>query len=402
MKKKLTLYPDTFLWVKGNKGLLYNAKTFASAEFNVCLPVKLLCDRLTDLDNLYTIDIDDALTDQNENDFIGMIQAKGFGVVSGAGNPVISLPPVLNLQHDINRIVQDPYREIGENALKYFSALTIFAGGECPAKDYYRQIIYPVCSDERLSASAIAAYLKKVASPYLQNINLVISDAKDPELLRMGALLSPYKEQVTFYFLYAVFSNHKEIVHMLTGSGYKVRLICEYAGNPSETEDIEQAFEDDGALGVHSGYDFLVRSLPEYRFWNSCIGKNGIENYNIIPVADNNPEFFSENVFLNKADLKENTLSRRQVFAHQTLNTNYFGTLHVMPDGQIFSDPDAPPLGTTEDSIYDVIVRELKQNHSWRHIRDSEKCQSCIYQWICPSPTAYEKVMKTECICMDR
>lgn len=401
MKKKLTLYPDTFLWVKGNKGLLYNAKTFASAEFNICPSVKLLCDRLTDLDNLYTIFIDDARTDQNEKDFIGMIEANGFGVVSGTGSPVMSLPPVLNLQHDINRLVRDPYRDIGENALKYLSTLTLYVGGECRAKNYYRQIIYPVCSDKILSASTIAAYLQKIDSPYLQNINLVISDAKDPELLRMDALLAPYREQVTFYFLYAGLGDHKEIVPMLTGSGYKVRLICEYTGNPSGREDIEQAFEDDCAPGIRSGYDFLVRSLPEYRFWNSCIRKNGIENYNIIPVADNNPEFFRKNVFLNKEDLRENALSRREIFAHQTLNTNYFGTLYVMPDGQVFSDPDATPLGTTEDSIYDIIIRELKQNHSWRHIRNAEKCQSCIYQWICPSPTAYEKVMKTGCICMD-
>lgn len=401
MRKKLTLYPDTFLWVKGNQGLLYNAKTFASAEFNVCPSVKLLCDRLTDLDNLYTIDIDDVLTDQNATDFIGMIEANGFGVVSGTGRPVVSLPPVLNLQHDINRIVRDPYRDIGENVLKYLSTLTLYVGGECRAKDYYRQILYPVCSDETLSASVIAAYLQKIDSPYLRNINLVISDARDPELLRMNALLLPYREQITFYFLYAGSGDHKEIVPMLTGSGYKVRLICEYTGNPSGKEEIEQAFEDDCTPGIRYGYDFLVRSLPEYRFWNSCIGKNGIENYNIIPVADNNPEFFREHVFLNKEDLKENALSRREIFAHQTLNTNHFGTLYVMPGGEVFSDLHAVPLGTTEDSIYDIIIRELKQNHSWRHIRNAEKCQSCLYQWICPSPTAYEKVMKTGCICMD-
>lgn len=62
-------------------------------------------------------------------------------------------------------------------------------------------------------------------------------------------------------------------------------------------------------------------------------------------------------------------------------------------------DPDetAEALGTVEDSIYDLIIRELEVNHAWRKVRDSKSCRNCIYHWLCPSP--YERAAGRETIC---
>jgi hypothetical protein len=55
MNNNLTLFPDTFLWLKGERGLLYNAKTHSSDEFHASQSVKALCEQLLDYDNLYSI-----------------------------------------------------------------------------------------------------------------------------------------------------------------------------------------------------------------------------------------------------------------------------------------------------------------------------------------------------------
>jgi len=147
------------------------------------------------------------------------------------------------------------------------------------------------------------------------------------------------------------------------------------------------------------GYDFIVKNEREYEFWNSLVEECGVEDYNIIPVFDNNLEFFERNVFMNESDLAGSRISRREVFAHQTLNIGAFGRLIVMPDGRVYSDVTEPSLGTIDDSIYDLIVRELENNYAWRKIRNSTKCKQCIYQWLCPSPTSYEKVIGKDTIC---
>lgn len=41
-----------------------------------------------------------------------------------------------------------------------------------------------------------------------------------------------------------------------------------------------------------------------------------------------------------------------------------------MPDGRIYSEITAPALGTVEDSIYDLLIRELQNNYAWRKVRN--------------------------------
>ena len=73
-----------------------------------------------------------------------------------------------------------------------------------------------------------------------------------------------------------------------------------------------------------------------------------------------------------------------------------------MSDGRIYSDATAPSLGTIDDSIYDLIVRELQENYAWRKIRDSESRKNCVYQWLCPSPSSYERIAGKETVCTFR
>ena len=70
-----------------------------------------------------------------------------------------------------------------------------------------------------------------------------------------------------------------------------------------------------------------------------------------------------------------------------------------MPNKKIYSDINQPELGSICDSIYDLIIKELSCNYSWRWIRNNDSCQKCLYRYLCPSPTSYESVMNIKCIC---
>ena len=38
----------------------------------------------------------------------------------------------------------------------------------------------------------------------------------------------------------------------------------------------------------------------------------------------------------------------------------------------------------------DGVQKELTEGCSWLHIRNKALCDTCIYQWLCPSPSDYE------------
>lgn len=42
------------------------------------------------------------------------------------------------------------------------------------------------------------------------------------------------------------------------------------------------------------------------------------------------------------------------------MNSNYWGRLSVFPDGSVYSNINNPPVGTIKDTIYDLIIKEMK------------------------------------------
>ena len=83
-------------------------------------------------------------------------------------------------------------------------------------------------------------------------------------------------------------------------------------------------------------------------------------------------------------------MSKREIFAHQALNTNYFGKLTISSDGNVYSNINGKPLGTINDDVKQLILHEMENGSYWLKIRDMEPCCNCVYQWLCPSPSDYE------------
>ena len=52
-----------------------------------------------------------------------------------------------------------------------------------------------------------------------------------------------------------------------------------------------------------------------------------------------------------------------------------------------------------ENEILDVINNELSKNTAWRRVRSSEPCKDCVYQYLCPPPSNYEKVINRPNLC---
>ncbi len=391
MKQRLTINPDTFLWLEDNYGLLYDSSSFASYTFRLTPQISQLCDRLQDPDNLYSVDINLDDTTDEFKDFIAHVTGKGMGKINddNGNKHLISFPPLLNVQHSWERIKMrggDAYGEI----LPYLTSLTFLLGGTCPVTDYYKQTTYPICSGAILSAERILRFLSEADSQYITDIGIVFSslrDYQDIDTLLDGLL--KYGDAVTLY-VRAEELKETETVALLSNTGISMAMLH----TASFTTGINPM--------PPARHYFLITSEKEYTEVDKWSSENSIEPPEIIPIFNgNNTDFFHRNVFLSESEILDSRLIRRSVFAHMVINVGYFGKLTFLPDGKAFADPATDiPVGSINDSVHNLIIAELDHNTAWRRTRDTlDRCKKCIYRYLCPSPSSYEKVMKLDCIC---
>lgn len=388
MKQKLTLYPDTFLWIKNETGLIYNAKHFTLFEFKVTPTIATLCGKLSEPSNLYTIELDLSVLSSDEQKFINDIISSKCGKLSSSDTLIISLPPLLNIQKDVNKLVRDKYRGMGEDLLKYFTSLTIQTGGEYKNNEYYRQTNYPAYTKDIVSLNTLSKILEKYSTPYLACTNIIIPNLKQYSCI--DSLLDVLKCHKNSCIVTPAETSGTETVLRIINENIRVQLIYD---NP---ESIHSKLLPD-ISGV--SYKFIIRNIDEYNLYYTAVRKLNTDKYEMIPIFDHNMDFFQENVFLSKKDLENSKLSRREVFVHQAINTNFFGNLTIMPDGNVYSNVNCPCIGSITDSVYDVILGELEQNYAWRLLRITEPCMGCIWQWICSSPSNYEFIIGKQNLC---
>jgi pseudo-rSAM protein len=89
-----------------------------------------------------------------------------------------------------------------------------------------------------------------------------------------------------------------------------------------------------------------------------------------------------------------------KVFCNQKLNSNYFGKLYILPDGSVKANMNTAILGSIyQNSLLEVVEKELIKNTAWRVVRILKPCNQCLYQYLCPPPSNYETVVEKPNLC---
>jgi pseudo-rSAM protein len=148
-------------------------------------------------------------------------------------------------------------------------------------------------------------------------------------------------------------------------------------------------------------YIFNVSSEEDYQQAVQMIERFHIENHQLTPVyTGNNINFFKENIFLSQEDILSSSLSIKDLFTHQSVNTFDFGKITVLPIGDVYANINHPPLGNiATHSIHEMLYKEMNEGKSWFRIRNQAPCVDCIYQWLCPSPSNYEMAIGRPNLC---
>lgn len=393
----------TYVEFKENKVLLYDTNhgnRIESSQEKIILLIK----SLRDPSNLGVIPINNEIqSDLSIQDFMNEVITKQMGdLLNTERYPTkpIRLIPILSLQKDIDRHIEyeDKVAFIGREVSKYLTEINIYLTSRCDKScihcgNYCKQI--HCCTANNPGDELPIEYLKKLFeqirySP-VNTINLYGGDILSYNYLNeLLCMASSYPKAIHFYMLYKNYKENGAIDSLL------LDIIINFPLDDHEFQKVWKQLENK-KFRLH----FIVENELQYIETERLIDEYDIKEYSIRPYySGENIDFFQEHIYLNKEDIFDKTLQMREIFRNQKLNSNSFGTLYVLPDGTVRANMNTSVLGNiAEDNILDIIYKELIENTAWRTIRDAHPCDKCIYQFICPAPSDYERAIGQYNLC---
>lgn len=397
MVKYLILSPDTFLWFNDKQGIFYNCKTQSSLLFD-CNPLILkYCLLINNYSNMYSVEIDE--NDENDSHFCiwtGRIINYHVGKIvtlSKDDKKPFSFPPILNLRNEAEERQMDNANYRPTNIVNNFHEITFLLGGERLKEeetDYYKQIPYPINSDICLNLDSIYSFLDTTNIRKLHQVNIISNSFENyPDFKSLLETLPRYNIPIT-YFVKG--GNANIIDFFLQHSQIENVSIELYFTDVEHLQIIENLL---APKGINYKWIFLLKKTEDLDTFQNIIELYGITKYRMVPVIiDNksNSEFFRDYVFISQEELSELSLTKRNIFCNQVLNSNFFGKLYVTPNKKVYANLNGDALGTLEEDALYLIRKEIINEKSfWKYTREkSDPCNKCIYRALCPPPSNYE------------
>lgn len=399
----LRLFPDTFLWSKNGQSLIYNVKNKISFCIENTDRVKELTDQLLDLLNLYCVELsEEDLGNSNLKKFIGNVKSISSGeiikAIEGEPKPIV-LVPILNLQSDVERLRKDSPLSVGEHVLNYLHSVTLYLDNSVPCDNpYFYKFTDRPRPDYLLEFKKINKFLNNIEVSAIGQINIVSERVTDyPEFDLLINELDRLHLKKNFHVNDSSFEHNLQLLNFLISDQYYLTI---FVNNNFKRKKIEAIVSLIGNNKKQVEWQFFITSEKEYKLVAEVIEELNLGNTNIKPLyTGQNLQFFENHIYLTEEDLQYPGLNRREVFAHQALNTNDFGKFIVMPDGKVYANLYHEPLGTIDDDARELVYKEIDHGISWRRIRDMKPCCECVYQWLCPSPSNYELAIGKPNLC---
>lgn len=286
----------------------------------------------------------------------------------------IQLYPILNFSRDVKKLKNIKSRSIGEQALNHLHVMNI-------------NLDSPDTKDI-LSFENLKSLLWQVQFANIQHLNIFMHNRTTlPEMDNIKQLFNDYPIKSNWHILI------QNIDNSICLSLPQNSLLTVIIDNPVPENLFKTVVETiPPQMRDKSKFIFKIYNTEQYFEAEQLIIKYKLQKHSIQPGYNKkNLNFIRSEVFMTKDEIFEDKLSLKEIFANQTINTNDFGKLTILPNGDIYANTKFPKLGNiATNSIYEVIYKELDEGTSWLRIRDQKPCSDCIYQWICPAPSDLE------------
>jgi len=395
----LIMKPTTFLWIKKEKGCIYNTLNGGMFRFINHEPINTIVGKLLDRKSLYQIVI-------SENEFNNEIIKKWInGIISIDAGKIVndenyqrtaSFLPEFKIRDNIEsyKSRHEMFRDSNNIMNNIHNLIFYINGSKYGNSNYFKQINYPMLTSDALSINHIDYFVRNSRkSDFLNKITLVGDLWNYSGKERILKIADEYGYSVKYCCLDKDVINSFEHLDYLLNNNVFLQIIV---SDHDLTEGILLKIKKENSIL----FAFVISCEDDLYKAEGIIDKYGLTNFELIPICtENNLRFIENNLYLSKEDIGEIKLSKREIFAHQVLNTHDFGVLTIAPDGAIYSNTCNSPIGHVEEAPHDIVFREITEGKSWFRIRDQKPCCDCIYQWLCPSPSNYELVIGKPNLC---
>lgn len=399
---------DTFIWKNKNKALIYNSERGNGFLIPLSTVSSSLAERIIDPKQMYCTDVTQAeMNDSLTKELVNIVVLTNSGgvcqKVEGMPKPIVMFPK-LNIQRSVERQskIAENYRD-DKIMLDLFEISICFNGISDKSKTgWHKQFLYPPVTEKTLKSDTILKHLKSLSgSTGLSSINLLGSDFSTVEsFTEITDLLYRINATKTVWCrLENLTGKMAEVIKTLQEGYFELMIMVDPVNDKENSEDMINALHGEFP---NAGWKFIITGELEYEKVVN-ISKNiaNLEELSIVPLFNGeNHKFFREHVFIIPENLLNSGLTKREVFAHQVVNTFNFGKISLMPDGMFYANQNHPPVGNGNENLKEVLHRELFTGRSWRMIRDREPCTDCLYRWLCPSPSNYELVIGQPDLCI--
>jgi pseudo-rSAM protein len=401
------LKSHVYVEFKDGKILLYDTRTGNNVETALEKAISLIS-QMYEPENLgVTLLSEDIQKNIDVQNFVHEILEKQMGdIIAKEKVPTkpVRLIPILNLQKDIDKLKGKQGIEtfIGKDILNYLLEANIYLNDRCDktCRQCNRYCTQVRCctansTENELSVADLQNIFKQIRYSSVGRINILGGNIlKYGNINKLQESLRPFNDTFKDVLHYYLHYENYEQNDIITSS--KLELIVNFPVKKTLFEQLFLMLEKENTT-IH----FIIENEEQYAEAEELTEILQIEKYTIFPfytVA--NLDFLKENLFTGKDDIFSEVLSIRKIFRNQKLNSNFFGTIYILPDGTVKANMNTEIIGNIkEDTVLGLLYKELLENTAWRKIRDIQPCDKCLYQFLCPSPSNHEIVIGKYNLC---
>ena len=397
MKRAICLSPTTFISTSSKEVLFYDSEFGIYVKYYpLDKAVEKFANLLLDSDNMYSICETDIPKDMSVQKLIQELHSQFLvDYVEYEKTLPIVVPPFLKCHE---QLWEEHYPESVDPIL--FSDIYLYLNGTCGRK----------CPNCKKLAYQMTHCIKDDGELGFDEVKRIIEE-----------VLS-YHQPITIHLCggdIGLYPSLKELAIFLGKAGIRPRVhmsylnwnyrVCELlnACNPIYIFSVELPIDEKTIEKTINRcklcddiIEFVVASDEDVDTVESFIGKEKLENATITPFySGNNLAFFKHQVYMEEEDILNSAPSKQLIFQRMIFNINNIGKLIIKSNGLCYANLNKQHVGTLDQPLSAIAEKEWQFGKSWRDIRKYKPCSSCIYQYLCPSPSNYEYVIKNK-ICV--
>lgn len=397
-----------FIWKNDAMILLFNYINSKKLIIKRTILIEEIINALLKPDAFYCTKLNEKyLSDKDVRKFIDNLSDNSFGNVvylEEIDRPII-IPPSLYF----NKMISDKHNIINNQfydsrVLDNLLEITIQLTGKCSNRcngcdEFYFQMTHCYHSKKELSRASLQTIIKQINFLNIRKINLIGGNlfASESFLEKVEDLCTT--NSLRIFHINFIHASVESILSLLNkDSKALIKIIYHYKYHSKKLQMLlsNLSHKTNNIIIV-----FVLESQGSLDKLNKFISNDFDFQFEIYPFFNGeNVEFIKENCFFNNNDLVNLKSSKKQIFANQVINTNYFGKIHICSDGTVYDNVRYHSVGNILNNYIEEIVSKIIINgNSWFWIRNNEFCKDCLFRLLCPPPTNIEGIMETSSIC---